>query len=86
MLEYLCRYEIHESQILLGFRGIILKFLRLEVLPLFLPFYTMLFMNKFEFSSMIEFLYRFLKSRGWYGVFGRRLLYLEVQRAEDVEN
>ncbi len=43
------RDGIHESTILLTFLCIILRFL-----PSFLPFYKMLFMNKLEFTSLID--------------------------------
>ncbi len=50
------RDGIHESTISLRFLEIILKFLRLEVstVLLFLPFYKMLFMNKLEFTSLVD--------------------------------
>jgi hypothetical protein len=52
----LTRGRIHESTIFVGkFLAIILRFLRIEVLPSVLAFYNMLFMNKLEFSSLIDF-------------------------------
>ncbi len=60
--------KIHEITISLRFLGIILRILKLEVSTLVLHFYKMLFMNKLEFSSLIDCFVWISETIGaWYG-------------------